>query len=77
VPVVASSFRIFLAISSKKGKTVFDFNVMLDPEKHGYEVCTHCNGYGSSLKEESAICTKCYGRGLVKKKTNKCKSSKR
>jgi hypothetical protein len=23
------------------------------PEAHGLEVCRHCNGYGSCLKEES------------------------
>jgi len=38
-----------------------------DPDKHGYEVCTHCNGFGSSLKEDSDTCTKCGGLGLVKK----------
>ena len=30
------------------------------------KVCDHCNGYGSSLKEENAKCTKCGGSGLVK-----------
>ena len=27
--------------------------------------CTHCNGFGSSLKEAAARCTKCGGSGLV------------
>jgi DnaJ-class molecular chaperone len=47
------------------------FEIMLNPDKHGYEVCTHCNGYGSSLKEDSDTCTKCGGLGLVKKPTTK------
>jgi DnaJ-class molecular chaperone len=46
---------------------VTDIKVMFDPEKYGYEVCPHCNGYGSSLKEYSDVCTKCYGRGLIQK----------
>ena len=41
--------------------------VMMNPEKYGYIECSHCNGYGSSLKEESDRCTKCEGFGLVKK----------
>ena len=39
---------------------------MLNPEKYGYKICSHFNGYGSSLKEESDQCTKCHGTGLVK-----------
>ncbi len=40
--------------------------IILDgPEAHGLEVCTRCNGYGSSLKEESDRCTRCGGTGLV------------
>jgi predicted Zn-ribbon and HTH transcriptional regulator len=27
--------------------------------------CAHCNGYGSSLKEESERCTHCDGTGLA------------
>jgi DnaJ-class molecular chaperone len=27
--------------------------------------CGHCNGYGSSLKEEADKCTKCGGTGLI------------
>jgi len=27
--------------------------------------CSHCNGYGSSLKESADRCTKCGGSGLV------------
>lgn len=44
---------------------------MLDPEKHGYKICPHCNGYGSSLKESNDRCTQCGGYGLVKKETTK------
>ena len=46
---------------------MFDVRVMLDPEKYGYKICSNCNGYGSSLKEDSDRCTKCGGWGLVKK----------
>jgi hypothetical protein len=31
----------------------------------GMKWCPHCNGYGSSLKEESGRCTHCGGSGLV------------
>jgi hypothetical protein len=27
--------------------------------------CPHCNGYGSSLKEESDKCTVCHGSGVT------------
>lgn len=37
---------------------------MKDPN---YEECKHCNGYGSSLKEDADTCTRCNGTGLVKK----------
>lgn len=46
--------------------TTLDIEVMLNPEKHGYMICDHCHGYGSSLKEESDRCTKCGGSGLVR-----------
>ena len=29
------------------------------------EECDNCNGYGSSLNEDSDICTKCHGKGLL------------
>lgn len=32
-------------------------------EKGLMEYCNHCNGYGSSLKEETDRCTKCNGTG--------------
>ena len=32
-----------------------------------WEQCSHCNGYGSSLKESSAKCTRCGGSGLIKR----------
>ena len=37
----------------------------------GTEVCNHCNGYGSSLKDPVGVdtCTKCKGSGLMKKGT--------
>jgi hypothetical protein len=31
----------------------------------GMKWCPRCNGYGSSLKEESGRCTHCGGSGLV------------
>ena len=40
---------------------------MTNLERFGVEVCPHCNGYGSSLKEEAETCTQCNGLGLVKK----------
>lgn len=39
--------------------------IFMDPEKHGYKECPHCNGYGSSLKEEADKCSVCKGSGLV------------
>jgi len=45
------------------------FEVMMDPEKYGYKICDHCNGYGSSLKDPVGqnTCSKCGGTGLLKK----------
>ena len=40
--------------------------ILLNPTKYGHDICDHCNGYGSSLKEEADRCTKCGGSGLVK-----------
>jgi hypothetical protein len=41
--------------------------IMLDgPEAHGLEVCHHCNGYVSSLKEEADRWTRCGRTGLVR-----------
>jgi DnaJ-class molecular chaperone len=31
----------------------------------GMRWCSHCNGYGSSLKESSGRCSHCAGTGLV------------
>jgi DnaJ-class molecular chaperone len=31
----------------------------------GMRWCPHCNGYGSSLKEDAERCTRCAGTGLV------------
>jgi DnaJ-class molecular chaperone len=47
------------------------FNLIFEPEKYGYTICTHCNGYGSSLKEEADRCTKCEGLGLMPNKERK------
>jgi len=44
--------------------------IFVDPGKHGYSVCPHCNGYGSSLKESAEDCSVCGGSGLVKKTTS-------
>ena len=45
------------------------FEIIMNPDKYGYEQCPHCNGYGSSLKDPVGVncCTKCNGLGLVKK----------
>ncbi len=42
--------------------------IMFNPEKYGYEVCSHCNGYGSSLKDSAGVdrCSQCGGMGLIK-----------
>ena len=49
------------------------FEIMLNPEKYGYKQCPHCNGYGSSLKDQEGVdrCSRCGGTGLVKKGSNK------
>jgi DnaJ-class molecular chaperone len=46
---------------------MIDLQIMWNPEKYGYEQCPHCNGYGSSLKEDQNTCSRCFGSGLVKK----------
>jgi DnaJ-class molecular chaperone len=33
---------------------------------HGMRWCPHCNGYGSSLKEDAERCPHCAGTGLVR-----------
>lgn len=42
-------------------------DMLLNPDKYGLKQCPHCNGYGSSLKEQASRCTVCGGSGLVKK----------
>jgi DnaJ-class molecular chaperone len=44
------------------------FEIMRDPQQHGYVQCPHCNGYGSSLKDPDGVdtCTMCDGWGLIK-----------
>jgi len=48
------------------------FDIAMYPEKYGYELCDHCNGYGSSLKDPDGVdrCTKCGGKGFQKKTDN-------
>lgn len=43
-----------------------DMDKILNPTKYGLKQCDHCNGYGSSLKEAGARCSRCGGSGLVK-----------
>lgn len=45
-----------------------NFDIISNPEKYGYKVCSHCNGYGSSLKDpiEITVCTLCGGSGVIK-----------
>jgi DnaJ-class molecular chaperone len=43
-----------------------NLDIQVHPEKYGFKQCDHCAGYGSSLKEKAAICSKCDGLGLVK-----------
>ena len=43
-----------------------DMDVMMNPQKYGYDECPHCNGYGSSLKDDAPRCCICDGTGLVK-----------
>lgn len=44
------------------------WEIMMNPGKHGYRECDHCNGFGSSFKDPEGVdtCTKCKGLGLVK-----------
>ena len=42
-----------------------NIQIMLNPRQYGYEECAHCNGYGSSLKEDARTCSRCGGSGLV------------
>jgi DnaJ-class molecular chaperone len=43
-----------------------NLDIQCHPERYGFKQCDHCAGYGSSLKEKAAICSKCDGLGLVK-----------
>jgi len=31
---------------------IMDNKIMMDPDKYGYIQCPHCNGYGSSFKDQ-------------------------
>lgn len=55
---------------------VDEFEIMLNPKKYGFEVCGHCNGYGSSLKENADRCTLAVTVGGLVKKKKKCTSTK-
>ena len=50
-----------------------DVDILFDPQRYGYEVCPHCNGYGSSLKDPVGVdkCCLCGGLGLVKRDMEK------
>jgi DnaJ-class molecular chaperone len=56
---------------------LFTSEEMLNPEAHGLQECSHCNGYGSSLKEEAERCTVCGGMGLIRKKEEPAKNPTR
>ena len=47
----------------------YTFDQSANPEKYGLEMCPHCNGYGSSLKDPDGVdrCTRCEGSGLLTK----------
>lgn len=49
------------------------FEAFMTPEKYGYEMCSHCNGYGSSLQDPPEVdrCSQCGGVGLQKKTEDK------
>ena len=50
----------------------YTFKQISNPEKYGLEMCSHCNGYGSSLKDPEGVdrCTRCGGTGLMPKEEN-------
>ena len=56
-------------LNMEKEKTARDLMFCSEAEiaAAGFETCPNCNGYGSSLKENAAVCTKCGGVGLSKK----------
>ena len=43
-----------------------DNMVAFSCENHGFKICGNCNGYGSSLREESDVCSECGGTGIIK-----------
>jgi len=53
---------------SKETIDIFEVNIS-DPNSK-FEYCDHCNGYGSSLKEEADTCTKCKGTGIQIKRSD-------
>ena len=43
-------------------------DIMIDPEAHGYEKCTGCNGYGATFDDyeyKIIICNTCGGDGVM------------
>jgi len=51
-------------------RELIPLGAFIDPGQFGFKVCSHCNGYGSSLKDPEGVdlCTVCGGTGLVKDK---------
>lgn len=45
----------------------YTFEQISNPEAHGLQMCHHCDGYGSSLKDPENVdrCTLCGGSGLI------------
>jgi DnaJ-class molecular chaperone len=52
------------------------FEAMLNPSEHGYDICAHCNGYGSSLQDPIGTdrCAVCDGTGLVEQANAEARS---
>lgn len=44
----------------------YSFDQIANPEKYGLEMCSHCSGYGSSLKDPHGV-DRCGGSGLMPK----------
>lgn len=59
--------------TGKDNMATYTFDQISNPEAHGLEMCPHCNGYGSSLKDPEGVdrCTKCGGSGLMTKEEAK------
>jgi hypothetical protein len=70
-PEPAAAFEVWLLaqIAMVKEPRSDDDQFEYDDAMAGWDTegteCTHCNGFGSSLKEAAARCTNCGGTGLV------------